>query len=109
MQDYLDVFARFKNKENIEAVERLLTSHHELENFEKSQLGMADEGTEGPTDPEPALNCSPLTAPRYTTGTLCCETADEAKTLIPSLANKISDADLQDLLDEISKLRQFTE
>ena len=40
-QDYLDVFARFKQKENIEAVERMLTSHTELELFERSQLGMA--------------------------------------------------------------------
>lgn len=38
--DYLDIFARFKGKENIEAVERLLGSKAELENFEKSQLGM---------------------------------------------------------------------
>lgn len=39
-QDYLDVFARFKQKENIEAVERMLASHAELELFERSQLGM---------------------------------------------------------------------
>ena len=38
-QDYLDVFARFKQKENIEAVERMLTYHTELEPFERSQLG----------------------------------------------------------------------
>ena len=38
-QDYLDVFARFKVKENIEAVERMLTSHTEMELFERSQLG----------------------------------------------------------------------
>lgn len=38
-QDYLDVFARFKQKENIEAVERMLTSKTELELFERSQLG----------------------------------------------------------------------
>ncbi|KAL2058434.1 hypothetical protein ABVK25_001162 [Lepraria finkii] len=79
-QDYLDVFARFKVKENIEAVERMLTSHTEMELFERSQLG-----------------------------SLCCESAEEAKTLIPSLTNKISDLDLQDLLDEITKLRNFTE
>ncbi|MCJ1397360.1 RNA polymerase B [Xylographa trunciseda] len=78
--DYLDVFARFKQKENIEAVERMLVGHDELELFERSQLG-----------------------------SLCCETSEEAKTLIPSLANKISDIDLQELLDEISKLRNFTE
>jgi DNA-directed RNA polymerase II subunit RPB4 len=39
--------------------------------------------------------------------TLCCESADEAKTLIPSLANKIDDNDLQDLLDEILKMRRL--
>jgi DNA-directed RNA polymerase II subunit RPB4 len=37
-------------------------------------------------------------------GSLCCEKADEAKTVIPSLADKISDEDLQELLDEIAKL-----
>ena len=38
-QDYLDIFARFKQKENIEAVERMLASKVELEYFERSQLG----------------------------------------------------------------------
>lgn len=38
-------------------------------------------------------------------GSLCCENADEAKTLIPSLADKIKDEDLEDLLQEISKLQ----
>ena len=42
-------------------------------------------------------------------GTLCCESADEAKTLIPSLALKINDADLQELLKEITNLRAFVE
>lgn len=42
-------------------------------------------------------------------GTLCCETSEEAKTLIPSLANKISDGDLQEVLDDITKLRNFVE
>ncbi|MCJ1227894.1 RNA polymerase B [Toensbergia leucococca] len=79
-QDYLDVFARFKGKENVEAVERILVSHTEMEQFERSQLG-----------------------------SLCCESAEEAKTLIPSLSNKISDVDLQEMLDEITKLRHFSE
>lgn len=38
--DYLDIFARFKQKENIEAVERILSSRAELDLFERSQLGM---------------------------------------------------------------------
>ncbi|CAM1507095.1 Fc.00g067360.m01.CDS01 [Cosmosporella sp. VM-42] len=73
---YLDHFARFTQKENVEAVERLLSAHKDLAKFERAQLG-----------------------------SLCCENADEAKTLIPSLADKIKDEDLQDLLDEISKLQ----
>jgi DNA-directed RNA polymerase II subunit RPB4 len=42
-------------------------------------------------------------------GSLCCDNAEEAKSLIPSLQHKISDADLQELLDELTKLRNFTE
>lgn len=45
----------------------------------------------------------------FNAGSLCCESAEEAKTLIPSLASKISDVDLQELLDEITKLRNFVE
>lgn len=38
-QEYLDHFARFKRKENVEAVERLLGSRGELAKFERAQLG----------------------------------------------------------------------
>lgn len=38
--DYLDAFARFKQKENVEAVERLLSSHKMLNKFERAQIGM---------------------------------------------------------------------
>ena len=41
------------------------------------------------------------------TGSLCCDTAEEAKTLIPSLTDKITDDDLQELLDEITKLMGY--
>ncbi|KXH39545.1 RNA polymerase Rpb4 [Colletotrichum nymphaeae SA-01] len=74
--NYLDAFSRFRQKENVEAVERLLSAHKQLAKFERAQIG-----------------------------SLCCETAEEAKTLIPSLQDKISDDDLQILLDEISKLQ----
>merc|ERR1712000_65632 len=74
--NYLDHFARFTQKENVEAVERLLSAQTNLEKFERAQLG-----------------------------SLCCEGADEAKTLIPSLQDKIEDSDLQALLEEISKLQ----
>lgn len=76
--EYLDHFARFKRKENVEAVERLLSAHKELAKFERAQLG-----------------------------SLCCDTAEEAKTLIPSLQDKITDDDLQELLDEITKLMGY--
>lgn len=41
------------------------------------------------------------------TGSLCCDTAEEAKTLIPSLQDKIGDDELQELLDEITKLMGY--
>ncbi|PWW76848.1 hypothetical protein C7212DRAFT_279138 [Tuber magnatum] len=77
-QQYLEVFSRFKQRESVQAVERILALQTDLVAFEKSQLG-----------------------------TLCCDTADEAKVLIPSIEGKKSDEDLQELLDEITKLRQF--
>lgn len=39
--EYLDHFARFKRKENVEAVERLLSAHKELAKFERAQLGLS--------------------------------------------------------------------
>ena len=39
--DYLDAFARFKQKENVEAVERLLSARKELTKFERAQIGMS--------------------------------------------------------------------
>ncbi|RPA89877.1 hypothetical protein L873DRAFT_1783459 [Choiromyces venosus 120613-1] len=77
-QQYLEVFSRFKQRESVQAVERILALQTDLVAFEKSQLG-----------------------------TLCCDTADEAKVLIPSIEGKKSDEDLQELLDEITKLRHF--
>ncbi|KAI1845298.1 hypothetical protein JX265_005455 [Neoarthrinium moseri] len=74
--DYLDNFARFQKKENVEAVERLLGAHKEFHKFERAQLG-----------------------------NLCCADAEEAKTLIPSLQDKISDDDLNELLEEMAKFR----
>ena len=38
--DYLDAFARFKEKESVEAVERLLSTQKNLQKFERAQLGM---------------------------------------------------------------------
>ena len=47
--------------------------------------------------------------PRGRKASLCCESAEEAKTLIPSLTNKINDGDLQEILDDITKLRTFVD
>jgi hypothetical protein len=57
--DYLDAFSRFKKKENVEAVERLLSAHKEFHKFERAQLGMLF------APPSPALRLSSyrLTAP----------------------------------------------
>lgn len=38
-------------------------------------------------------------------GSLCCDSAEEAKTLIPSLTDKIDDEVLQELLDQMAKLQ----
>ena len=38
-QEYLELFARFKQQEHVTAVEQLLASRTDLEGFERSQLG----------------------------------------------------------------------
>lgn len=87
----------------------MLTSKTELELFERSQLGSCL----APTLPSYLAYDNLFPAQRklmyVIIGSLCCESAEEAKTLIPSLANKISDPDLQELLDDITKLRNFVE
>ncbi|AMD22493.1 HHL277Wp [Eremothecium sinecaudum] len=71
---YLMNFSRFRDQETVTAVTQLLQSTG-LHPFEIAQLG-----------------------------SLACEDADEAKTLIPSLNNKISDEDLERILKELSNL-----
>lgn len=56
--------------------------------------------------PRESLSLS-TAADTLTLGSLCCDTAEEAKTLVPSLTDKISDDDLQELLDEITKLMGY--
>ena len=38
-QDYLELFARYKQPEHVNAVEQLLSTRTELDSFERSQLG----------------------------------------------------------------------
>jgi len=40
---------------------------------------------------------------------LCPDSAEEAKTLIPSLEGKISDDDLEELLNEMGRLRSIVQ
>ncbi|KAF2187117.1 hypothetical protein K469DRAFT_705678 [Zopfia rhizophila CBS 207.26] len=74
--EYFETFSRYKQNENLHALSALLDSHSELSSVEKAMLG-----------------------------SLACDSADEAKTLIPSLANKIGDGTLQEMLDEMQKLQ----
>lgn len=74
-QEHLSIFARFRDEQTVTAVEGLLKSpeNQDLHPFEVAQLG-----------------------------SLTCEEAEEAKTLIPSLANKKTDEELQLILDQVS-------
>ncbi|TQS35616.1 hypothetical protein Golomagni_03961 [Golovinomyces magnicellulatus] len=120
--EYLDHFARFKRKENVEAVERLLSAHKELAKFERAQLGIIIfipsffyiAYSMKKSDIllfEIYLGFFRTGENRYlrhcSIGSLCCDTAEEAKTLIPSLQDKIGDEELQELLDEITKLMGY--
>ncbi|KAF2498457.1 hypothetical protein BU16DRAFT_558518 [Lophium mytilinum] len=78
--EYMDMFSRFKQTDVIHALSNLLSTRTEFVPVERAQLG-----------------------------SLLCDSADEAKTLIPSIATKISDNDLQELLDEMQKLRRFVD
>jgi len=75
--DYLSVFSRFRDSQTCSAVEQLLKSpeNSNLHPFELAQLG-----------------------------SLACDDTDEAKTLIPSLNNKKSDEELQNILNQLSRL-----
>lgn len=75
-QEYLSMFARFRNEQTVSAVEGLLKAPDmsDLHPFEVAQLG-----------------------------SLACDEAEEAKTLIPSLQDKKTDQELQVLLDHLRR------
>ncbi|KAJ2325058.1 RNA polymerase B [Coemansia sp. RSA 2702] len=75
--DYVQQFSRYTNRDTIKEV-RALLKPTELEPFECAQLG-----------------------------NLCCSEFDEAKTLIPSIGNKISDDDLDSLLKQMDSLKKY--
>lgn len=92
----------------MEAVERLLGAQDKLHKFERAQLGTHP--SIHPSIHPPIHTSNPIHALSETNwdivslGSLCCETSEEAKYLIPSLSGKMSDDDLQEILDEMYKL-----
>lgn len=82
--NFLSSFSRFKNSSSTETVEKLLNdfsnqASEPLHPFELAQLGNLE-----------------------------CEDAEEAKSLIPSLAHKVSDVQLKTLLSELRKYQTLT-
>ncbi|KAJ2719283.1 RNA polymerase B [Coemansia sp. Benny D115] len=75
--DYVQRFSRYTNRDTIKEVRALLK----------------------PTDLEP-FECAQL-------GNLCCNEYEEAKSLIPSIGNKISDDDLDSLLKQMDSLKKY--
>ncbi|ODV90390.1 hypothetical protein CANCADRAFT_13541, partial [Tortispora caseinolytica NRRL Y-17796] len=75
-QEYLAMFARFRTDSTVDSVEHLLkgSATSSLHPFEIAQLG-----------------------------NLACDDSEEAKTLVPSLNGKISDSELQVLLDQLRR------
>jgi len=77
-RDYLELFAVFKEIEEAQQVESIIDTYaKDIARFEKSQLG-----------------------------SLVPTCADEAKTLIPSLVGQILDQDLDDLCNDLQKLKR---
>ncbi|KAJ1984328.1 RNA polymerase B [Dimargaris cristalligena] len=75
--DYVNQFARFKNQDTVREVRQFLAEAN-LEPFEVAQLA-----------------------------NLCCEEAEEAKSLIPSLEHKKEDTSIQAILNEMLTLKKF--
>ncbi|KAG0148542.1 hypothetical protein CROQUDRAFT_654842 [Cronartium quercuum f. sp. fusiforme G11] len=76
-QEFVNQFARFTTTDSAQAARQILSKDQTLRPFELAQLA-----------------------------SLCPEEAEEAKSLIPSLANKDDDA-LQAILNEISGLKRY--
>ncbi|KAJ2458805.1 RNA polymerase B [Coemansia sp. RSA 2424] len=75
--EYVQKFSRFTNRDTIKEVRALLK----------------------PTDLAP-FECAQL-------GNLCCSEYEEAKSLVPSIGNKISDDDLDSLLRQMDSLKKY--
>ncbi|KAJ2777160.1 RNA polymerase B [Coemansia javaensis] len=75
--EYAQKFSRYTNRDTIKEVRALLKPTG-LEPFECAQLG-----------------------------NLCCSEYEEAKSLVPSIASKISDEDLDSLLKQMDSLKKY--
>ncbi|KAG2222629.1 hypothetical protein INT45_008293 [Circinella minor] len=75
--DYVRTFSRFTNRDSVREIRQLL-GKDDLAQFEVAQLA-----------------------------NLCCEDAEEAKALIPSLGQKIDDEKVQELLNEMLTIKKF--
>ncbi|KAI8904476.1 HRDC-like protein, partial [Gorgonomyces haynaldii] len=74
--DYCTKFSKFSNKENVMQI-RSLFSEQQLNQFEMAQLA-----------------------------NFCCETSEEASTLVPSLS-RMNEDQLQGLLNDLQNLRKY--
>ncbi|KAI8388322.1 HRDC-like protein [Radiomyces spectabilis] len=75
--EYVRTFSRFSNRDSVREVRQVL-GKDDLAQFEVAQIA-----------------------------NLCCEDAEEAKALIPSLANKIEDEPLQEMLNQMLTIKKF--
>jgi DNA-directed RNA polymerase II subunit RPB4 len=107
-RDYLEQFARFRGETAVQQVEQVssrLVAQGTISVFERAQLGMH---THTPLVVMVQGWDQTCANGGIYVGTLCCDTVEEARTLVPSLEGKVSDDDLQQVLDDISKLRDFS-
>ncbi|KAK4509174.1 uncharacterized protein ATC70_007524 [Mucor velutinosus] len=75
--DYVRAFSRFSNIESVREVRQVLAKEN-LAQFEVAQIA-----------------------------NLCCEDAEEAKALIPSLENKVEVPELQEMLSQMLTIKKF--
>jgi DNA-directed RNA polymerase II subunit RPB4 len=77
MLNHMDTFSRFSDREQLQNLETLFVPYPQLNTFEKSQISSLVPGDH-----------------------------EEAKTLIPSLAEKMGDEELDQMLREIAAMRE---
>lgn len=121
-REYVDVFARFKDPKTVTQVDAITAGllNRGLGHYERAQLGelclsLYEEGG-GKEGGQAGRLCAGgetfagkdfVADKLFDLATLCCDTPDEARTLIPSLETKLSDDELQDILNDITNLRDL--